>query len=107
MWLVLLALLSLGLGFVPVVGPLLVLLVQSYLLGREVRDPYLVVRAAWGDDPLTARKGLTLWTVWAGLLPFALAMLPVIGWVLLPVAMVHLVAGFAWRGEEARRSGTN
>jgi hypothetical protein len=107
MWLLLLALLSLGLGFVPLAGPVLVVLVQSYLLGREVRDPYLVVRAEWGDDPMSLRKGLMLWTVWAGLLPFALAMLPVIGWVVLPVAMVHLVAGFAWRGEEARGGERN
>lgn len=33
----------------------------------------------------------------------AVAMRCVIGWVLLPFTMVHLVAGFAWREEEARQ----
>jgi uncharacterized protein involved in cysteine biosynthesis len=101
-WLVMLSLLALLLGFVPLIGPLLVVLVESYLLGREVRDPYLSVRASLGEEPGRLRCGLALWTILTGLLPFVLAMVPVAGWLLLPAAMIHLVAGFAWQAEVAR-----
>jgi uncharacterized protein involved in cysteine biosynthesis len=101
-WLVMLSLLALLLGFVPLIGPLLVVLVESYLLGREVRDPYLAVRASLGEEPGRPRRGLALWTILTGLLPFVLAMVPVAGWLLLPAAMIHLVAGLAWQSESVR-----
>ncbi len=100
-WLIGLAVAGLALGFIPVIGVVLVVVIESYLLGREVRDPYLVVREGLGDDPKDLRKGLVLWTPFVGLLPFVLAMIPVVGWVLLPAAVIYLVAGFAWRGEAA------
>ena len=95
-----LAIAALLLGFIPVVGPLLVILVDSYLLGWEIRDPYLVVRQAAGDPRKQMRKGLILWTVKAGFIPVVLAMIPVVGWVLLPLVMIYMVAGFAWQGEQ-------
>lgn len=101
-WLLVLAVLALLLGFVPIVGPLLVVLVQSYLLGREVRDPYLTVRAELGEEARPLRRGLAFWTIVIGLVPFVLAMIPVLGWALLPLAMTYLVAGFAWTGEAER-----
>jgi len=104
-WLLVLAVLSLFLGLIPVAGPLLVVLVQSYLLGREVRDPYLVVRAGMGEDARPLRRGLTLWTAAIGLVPLVLAMIPVLGWALLPLAVTYLAAGFAWSGEAARKEG--
>jgi uncharacterized protein involved in cysteine biosynthesis len=99
--LLLLSLLSVGLGFVPVAGPLLVIAINAYLLGWEVREPYLVVREGLGDDPRALRRGLRLWTARAGLVPLVLAFIPWIGWVLLPAAMITLVAGVAWEGERA------
>ena len=100
--LVFIALLGLALGFIPVIGPVLVVVIHSYLLGREVRDPYLVVRSERGEEIKQLRQGLTFWTVRTGLLPFLLALIPVVGWIILPAAMMYLVAGFAWQGETAR-----
>lgn len=105
LWLLILAVLALVVGFVPVIGPILVVVLEGYLLGREVRDPYLTVRAEEGTPAKQLRRGLMWWTVQTGLVPFVLALIPIAGWVLLPVAMVYLVAGFAWRGEEAHAQG--
>jgi len=99
-----LSLLAIALGFIPLLGPVLVLLIGSYLMGREVRDPYLTVREGAGDDPRALRRGLTWWTLRTGFLPVLLAMVPVVGWLLLPFAMVYLVAGFAWQSERAARA---
>jgi uncharacterized protein involved in cysteine biosynthesis len=103
-WLMVLALLALGFGFIPVVGPVLVVLFDGYLLGWEIREPYLTVREEYGDERRALRKGLALWTVQTGLLPVVLAMIPIVGWLLLPAVLIYLVAGFAWQGEQALRS---
>ena len=105
-WLVFLALFALLVGVVPVVGPLLAFVLNSYLMGREVRDPYLSVRAALGDRARDLIKGRFGWTVRVGVVPVLLAMIPVAGWLVLPVVMVYLTVGLAWAGEEefARRS---
>lgn len=91
---------ALLLGFIPLVGPLLVIAVDSYLLGWEIRDPYLVVRQEAGDPRKQLRKGLVLWTARAGFIPVLLAMIPFLGWLLLPVVMIYMVAGFAWQCEQ-------
>jgi hypothetical protein len=44
------------------------------------------------------------WTIAQGALPVALGLLPVIGWLLLPLAMILAVAGIAWEGERAANS---
>lgn len=95
-----LALAALLLGFIPVVGPLLVIVVDSYLLGWEIRDPYLVVRQEAGNPRKQLRKGLMFWTARAGFIPVLLAMIPIVGWLLLPMAMIYMVAGFAWQCEQ-------
>lgn len=99
--LIILACLALALGFIPLIGPVLVFVIDSFLLGWEVRNPYLVVREGLGDEPKGLRKGLRLWTLGTGLLPLLLAAIPFAGWLLLPAAMTYLVAGVAWRGEQA------
>ena len=102
--LILLALAALFLGFIPVVGPILVVLVDSYLLGWEIRAPYLTVREEHGDEQRALRRGLTLWTVRTGFLPVLLAMIPVVGWLLLPALLIYMVAGTAWLGEQALKA---
>ncbi len=101
--LILLALVALFLGFIPVVGPVLVVLVDSYLLGWEIRAPYLTVREEHGDEHRALRRGLTLWTVRTGFLPVLLAVIPFVGWLLLPALLIYMVAGTAWHGEQALR----
>ncbi len=97
-----LAVLSLLLGFVPVLGPLLTFAVGSYLLGWAVREPYLAVRAARGEALRDLRRGLLGWTLRVGTLPVLLAMVPWLGWLLLPVVLIYQVAGVAWLSERGR-----
>jgi len=99
-WLVVLVVASLALGFVPVAGPFLVFAVTCYVLGWEVREPYIAVRVGLGDDRKALRRGLSFWTLRVGALPALLTMIPVVGWVLLPLAMTRLVAGVAWSSEQ-------
>ena len=102
--LLLLSLLALSLGFIPLVGPLLVPAINSYLLGREVRDPYLVVRMELGDDPAMLTRGLKLWTLRIGMAPMLLGFIPVVGWLFLPLCVMYLVAGVAWESEQQLKS---
>ncbi len=97
----LLAALALAVGFIPFVGPILAIGIAGYVLGWEVREPYLIARESLGDDPKSLRQGLRWWTMRIGLLPVVLAMIPWIGWLLLPAALTYQVAGVAWAGERA------
>jgi Sulfate transporter CysZ/Etoposide-induced protein 2.4 len=97
-----LALLSVVLGFVPLAGPFLVFALASYLMGWEVREPYLAVRAARGESLPALRRGLTWWTVRVGSLAVLLALVPWLGWLLLPVLLIYQVAGVAWLSERGR-----
>ena len=101
--LILLTVFGLLLGFIPLVGPFLLLGITSYILGREAREPYLMVRESLGDDRRNLRKGLWWWTLTLGMIPVLLAMVPVIGWFFLPLTLIYLVAGVAWKGELALR----
>ncbi|MDH4248401.1 MAG: EI24 domain-containing protein [Deltaproteobacteria bacterium] len=98
----LLIMLSVGallLGLIPVVGPVLSLLINGYLIGWEVREPYLMVRIGMGEERSRLRAGLMLWTLRAGLLPVLLALIPVLGWIILPLVMILMTAGVAYTAE--------
>jgi uncharacterized protein involved in cysteine biosynthesis len=86
-------------AFVPLVGPFLTFALASYLMGWEVREPYLAVRAARGEDLGALRRGLHGWTLRAGTLIVLLAMVPWLGWLLAPVILTYQVAGVAWLSE--------
>lgn len=101
-FLILIALSSLVAGFIPVAGPFLVIAATCYLLGWEVREPYLLVRESLGEDVKPLRKGLALWTIRIGILPTFLTMVPILGWFLLPYTIVNQVAGVAWTSEGGR-----
>lgn len=99
-----LAVVALLVGFVPLVGPFLAIAIDGFLLGWEVREPYIAVRVEEGADVKALRRGLGLWTVWVGVPLVVLAMIPWIGWLLLPVVMIYGVAGVAWLSEQRRTS---
>lgn len=99
-----LAVLSLLVAFVPLVGPFLTFALASYLMGWEVREPYLAVRAARGEDLGALRRGLHGWTLRAGTLIVLLAMIPWLGWLLAPVVLTYQVAGVAWLSERGAAS---
>lgn len=99
-WITLLAsVVALGLGFIPFVGPFITLFITAWLLGRDVREPYLTVLAEQGHDYHSMSRGQTLWTLRIGLMPLIIGLIPFVGWLLLPVVMIYLVAGVAWIGE--------
>ena len=100
--LILLSFLALLLGFIPVVGPFLVIGINSYLLGWEIREPYLAVRESSHEARRNLRRGTLAWTISAGFLPVVLALVPLLGWLLLPAALIYLVAGVAWQAEQGR-----
>lgn len=102
LWLLMLSVFVLVLGFVPVVGPLLVFVLSSYLLGREVRDPYLGLRRELDKDDIPRAWRMVWWTERLGMIPFVLTVVPVVGWLLLPMALIYLVAGVAWESERLR-----
>lgn len=95
----LVSVMALALGFVPFVGPFITLLINAWLLGRDVREPYLTVLAAQGHDYHRMSRGQALWTLRIGLMPVLVGMIPFVGWLMLPVVMIYLVAGVAWIGE--------
>ncbi len=99
-WLVFLSILALLLALVPILGPFLAFFINAYVMGRDIRDPYVSVRAALGEPVRGLVKGRLKWTVQAGVAPVLVAMVPVVGWILLPVMMTWLVTGMAWLGEE-------
>jgi len=92
---------ALVVALVPVAGPPLSVAIVAYLFGRELRAPYLAALEGRGQHPASLRAGLLPWTIAQGALPVALGLLPVIGWLLLPLAMILAVAGIAWEGEQA------
>jgi len=100
--LVILSLMALVLGVVPFIGPFLALGVNAYLIGREIREPYLVVRSETGESLRSLAKGKRGWTLMLGLLPVGVAMVPVLGWLLLPMVIMMLSAGVAWANESAQ-----
>jgi uncharacterized protein involved in cysteine biosynthesis len=99
-----LAVVSLLLGFLPLIGPFLALGLAGFLMGWEVREPYLAVRAAEGTPLKELRRGLGPWTVRIGLLPVLLALVPLAGWLLMPAVLIAMVAGVAWSGEQGGRT---
>jgi len=91
-----LSLVALVLTIVPVVGWIPAAGLNAYLLGRDVRDPYLSVRRTL-KDPVTPLDGKgRFWTFTVGLPLLFCGFLPVIGWMLLPWILVRLAVGFAW-----------
>ncbi|CAM2010818.1 EI24 domain-containing protein [Acanthopleuribacter pedis] len=89
-------LISMGLiliGFVPVLGPLTVFSIGAWLQGRSITQPYTdVIRGAkLGLHQETQAQKLFL-----GSGQMLLAIIPLIGWMLLPVVNLFQVLGYAW-----------
>lgn len=95
----LLSLLGILVAFIPFVGPPLALGLYAYLLGRDIREPYILVRGAAGESTQALRGGLWTWTFKLGALPVMVGLVPLVGWLVLPAIMLYLVAGVAWLAE--------
>ncbi|CAM2064984.1 hypothetical protein SCOR_06385 [Sulfidibacter corallicola] len=87
-------------GLIPVIGAPTVFLIGSHLQGKSIVDPYEGALAEVEGKPepvndLPARFFLG----WAQML---LAIIPLFGWLLLPVANIYQVIGFAYLQEAER-----
>ena len=78
---------------------------NASLMGWQVREPYLLVRESLGGDHKALRKGMAWWTVRAGLLAVFLAMIPIVGWIVMPMILIYQVAGMAWVNEQGADNG--
>lgn len=100
------ALLLLMLGFIPLVGPLLVFLVGGHWSGRGIVEPYITVLKGAKQPVGEVSMKPSLMTLSLGAIQVGLAIIPLVGWVLLPFAMVYQVIGLA-HVHEKRQASTN
>lgn len=91
------------LGFIPLLGPIIVLAGTSWLLGRGLLDPYRSVCRA-RKEPLEIEGDHRIVLVALGVSELLLAIIPLIGWLILPVAVTLQVIGLTWTLEEERKA---
>ena len=96
-------LLLLSIGFIPVIGLLLVFMVESHLLGRESIIAYSDCLKDFEETREIRRKWRWL-PVRIGWLPAVLTFIPFIGWLFLPLSITYEVVGFAFLAEQSSNS---
>ncbi len=95
--------LLLSIGIIPVIGLVLVFMLESHLLGRES----IITYSDCLKDVEEGRKLRKKWRwlpVRIGWLPALLTFIPFVGWILLPLSITYEVIGFAFLAEESRNS---
>ena len=90
-------------GLIPVIGPPIVFVLESHLLGRESTMVYL-------DSLTNPEEAAELGRRWRwlpiriGWIPTILAFIPFFGWLFLPLTLTYEVIGFAYLVEKSRNS---
>ena len=95
--------LLLFIGFIPVIGLLLVFILESHLLGRESIIAYSDCLKDF-EEVREIRKKWRWLSLRIGWLPAILTFIPFIGWLLLPLSITYEVVGFAFLAEQSRNS---
>ena len=95
--------LLLSIGLIPVIGLLLVFMLESHLLGRESIIAYTDSLNDAAEERELRRKWRFL-SVRIGWLPAVLTFIPFIGWLFLPLSITYEVVGFAFLAEQSRNS---
>ena len=90
-------------GFVPVIGLVLVFLLESHLLGREVIIAYSDSLKDV-EEAKALRRKWRWFSVRIGWLPAFLTFIPFIGWLFLPLSITYEVLGLAFLAEHSRKS---
>jgi uncharacterized protein involved in cysteine biosynthesis len=87
------------LSFIPLIGPVLVFFIGGHWSGRGIIEPYLTVlkNAKQPTGELSLKPSLM--TLSLGAIQVLLALIPLVGWILLPFVMVHQVIGLAYAHE--------
>ena len=96
-------LILLSIGLIPVIGLLLVFMLESHLLGRES----IIAYSDCLKDVEEAREFRKKWrwlSLRIGWLPAVLTFIPFIGWLFLPLSITYEVVGFAFLAEQSRNS---
>ena len=96
-------LLLLLLGLIPLIGVVLVMVLQAHLMGREVVNVYLD-ELNDPDDAVALRQTWRWVPMRLGWLPMGLAFVPLLGWLLLPFVLTCEVVGFTYQVESFRAS---
>ena len=96
-------LLLLFLGLIPLLGLVLVFLIESHLMGRDMICVYLDCLDD-SEDVVRLRKAWRWVPMRLGWLPMGLAFVPLLGWLLLPLVLTYEVIGFAYHVESSRNS---
>jgi len=87
------------LEFIPVTGWILAAFFSSWLVGKGIHAPH---KAVLMDRGLERSKPSHLACLSSGSAELFLIFLPVVGWILLPWFMIHMVIGQAWLYESER-----
>ena len=88
---------------IPVIGLLLVFILESHLLGRESIIAYCdCIKDV--DEARDLRRKWRWLPVRIGWLPAVLTFIPFIGWLFLPLSITYEVVGFAFLAEQSRNS---
>ena len=88
-------------GLIPVIGPPIVFVLESHLLGRESIIVYLDSLTNT-EEAAKLRKSWRWLPVSIGWLPTVLTFIPFIGWLFLPLTLTYEVIGFAYLVEKSR-----
>ena len=94
--------LFISIGFIPVIGLLLVFILESHLLGRESIIAYSDCLKDV-DEARELRKKWRWLPLRLGWLPAILTFIPFIGWLFLPFLITYEVVGFAFLAEKSRK----
>jgi hypothetical protein len=88
-------------GLIPVIGIMLVFVLESHLLGRESIIAY--TDSLTDPDEALELRGKWRWlSIRIGWLPTILAFIPFIGWLFLPLSLTYEVIGLAFLAEQSR-----
>jgi len=88
------------LGFVPVIGGILVFCGGAYLIGRSVIGPYLTVTSERRFLVRRELRQFRLACLKIGWPHGILAVIPILGWILMPVAMTDQIIGVSCHVEK-------
>ena len=96
-------LILLSIGLIPIIGLMLVFMLESHLLGRES----IIAYSDCLKDVEEARELRKKWrwmSLRIGWIPAVLTFIPFIGWLFLPLSITYEVVGVAFLAEQSRNS---
>jgi len=91
------------LGFLPGIGLILVFLAGAYLVGKDIFTPYLNVLQEHKEPVKELRHSLRRSAFILGASQMLLALIPFVGWLLMPLMMIYQMIGLTYAVEETRK----